>query len=463
MGLSGVSMAGAKFAPSPAVRESPATTSPEQWAFGGSFSYSYSCSTTTCSGGNLTSNQTLSTSWSFSLTWAVIYTQTNVSGSQTEFGVQSALGVSLNGNFVACVTYGSVCDHESESFGLSGHESSTGTTNVTSGSTYLYGGTGSPATVAALAVNNASSQEAFNVSGNLAVTIPLTVSTSLSDHGTFDVGGSESSSIKFSSPLGIIPTTVAPGDLWSGSQTYTASGHYVSGLTASATENGTSYSYSTWQPGTVADSGVLVVNGNDTGTAKLSDTSHSPPRNITVQEILLQFSNGNFSASDGWLFASTGVLLSLANGLNSTSLATRAGPIAPAVRPALNITNETSNLSSTESAYYDGATHGFVGGNVLGNESNITSTLPGGGKVHLSAGPESVSAAQGQYNSILHPSSPSSFPLLLVLVVVVVVVVAAVAALMLLRRGKKPGPMAAPPPMAVAPSAGAPATPPTQP
>ncbi len=460
MGISGLSMSASKFVPTPAVRELPATSSTDQWAYGGSFSYSYSCSTTNCPGGNDTTNQTLGYSWSVSLTWAVIYTQTNVSGSQIEFSVQSAVGVSVSGSESFCDTYHGTCEKESISFSLSGQESSSGSTNVTTGETVLTAPT--TGDVAALAVMNANSQESFNLSGSFSATIPEPPSPTLSDKASFDVGAKENSSIRFSTPLGIVPTTVAPGYSWVSGQDYAAGGHYVSGYTVSATVNGTSYSENLWKPGSVASTGALVVGGNDTGTTKITNNATSPPTTLTVQDILLQFSYGNFSATDGWLFISDAALDNIANGLDGVSLATHAGPLGPALVPGANTTNETNSLTGSESEYYDASTHGFIGGNVLGNLTNLTADLPGGAKLHLNAGPESVSAAQAQLNGILHPSSSSSFPLVLVLVVVVVVVVAVVAAMLLLRRGKKPAPSTAPP-AAVAPPPATPPMPPTQP
>ena len=426
----------------------PATNPTSQWAFGGSFSSSFSCSTTGCPGGNTTTAPTLSMSWNINLNWAVIYSRTNVSGTQTEFGVQAALGGSASFSYSACTTSEPVCNASSASVSISGHESKSGYTNVTStGSVNLTAGAGSPATVAALAIMNAASHEVFNVSGSLSVNEAGKTGITLS--GSFDAGGSEQSAISFPTPLGVIPTSVAPGDNWTAKEPYTASGSYKGGASISATVNGTSYSINKWAPGSIARTGNLSVNGSDLGTATLTDKAKSPPTTVTVQEILLTFSEGNFTASDGWVLASTAVY-------NGTL--TNLGLYAPLVTPAATLGGIGGALSN-ESTYYTPG-QGFVGAAVVGATTSLGLGLPGGPKLNLQAGPETVSAAQNAYNSILAGPASAAFPWLLVAAVVVAVVVVVGLVLLVRARSARRRP---PTPLAPAPAVTSPASPPTPP
>lgn len=414
-------------APTSAIQPGPAlvpsASPPEQWAFGGNLSSSFSCTTTGCPGGNLSENQTLSMSWNFDLRWAVIYTQTNISPTQVEIEGQSALGVSVSFGFSICVSDPS-CQVSSISLSLSGRTTSTGFTNVTDSTVNLTAGPGSPGPVAALAITNASSSNALNFSGNLAENIPGP--SGISASGNFDVGGSEHSAIRFPSPFALVPSNPSPGDAWSSNGTYSASGSYVSGASIAATVNGTSESVSHWAPGSVASAGTLYMNGTDTGTSLLYDNYTAPPSSVTVQDIMLEFTGGNFSATDGWVLISTAVYNSLFSGLLGSTPA-----VAPVEASGSTTSNLTSSLTSTESTYFEHG-HGFVGASEAGNTSGLLSSEPGGPKIDLSAGPEPVSVAEQQYAAITASPGASGFPLLLVLAAAVVAVVV-VAGVLLVR------------------------------
>jgi len=448
-----VAAAAPSSAPSAAV--APASGSPYQWAFGGSLSSVYSCTGAVCPNGTSTTDEVTSLSWNIGASWVVIYTETNVSLTQTELELETGVSVSASFSEAICETT-SPCVAETLSFSVSGHELSAGYTNVTPGTVTLTAGPDYPGSPAAVAVLNAASHEAFNISGNIALKVPEGPVTETINEN-FDLGGSESAQIAFSSPLGIVPTDPSVGDNWTASEPFTASGHYISGYSLSGDINGTSASASHWAPGTVAASGTLEVNGTDNGTRVLYDNYTSPAKTITVQEIYLTFSGGNFTASDGLLFSSSDVYSTIFSGLSGDEPAGPGGPAVAAPGLSLGGTN-------AESTFY-AAGPGFVGANVAGNLSSAASA-PGAPSLALNAGPEPVSVAQTQYSAIASPSSGGGgFPLLLVAGIVVAAVVV-VALVMLLRgRSKRPaGPSSTmPPPGAVsAPMPPSPPAPPQQ-
>lgn len=434
----------------PAATHSPASGSSYEWAFGGSVSSTYSCTSPNCPGDNITNNThnvTTAAHWDISVTWAVIYTQTNVSASQTEYQVQAGLGASVSLGLTLCQLEPSCTTTESISASVSGHETAGGAVNVTD--TAVVNDTAGPnssSALAALGIMNAATHAAYNLSGSLS----LAITSSTQESASFDFGGSESSMIDFATPLGIVPVHPAPGDLWHASEPFTASGHWVSGLSESLTVNGSTQSASVWTPGTVASSGTLNVNGSDNGTTTVYDNYTSPPTSFSADEIALVFSGANFSASDGWLLASTGYLTSIAN----------LGLVSPAVTAA-RVSPSALAIGGSESVYYT-AGSGFIGENFAGNLSSATST-PGAPSLTVTAGPEPVSVAQSQYAAITAAPGKAGLPLELLIgaAVAVVVVVAALALVMRSRsaRRKPPTPLNPVPPMAPPPGSSPPSPP----
>ncbi len=346
------------------------------------------------------------------------------------------------------MTLGQPCQATSIAISLGGKETSSGFTNITNGTVDLIAGTGSPAEVAALAIMNAASHAAFNLSGSYSV---QSENASIGNaSASFDFGASESSVITFADPLGIVPITPAPGDNWTANASYTSSGSVTFGYTLSATEEGIPVSVSNWTSVAVPGAGTLSVNGSDLGAYTLWDNYTHPASNVTAQEILLEFGSGNYSGSDGWILVPDELYGGLLTSLDESRTA---GPLMPTASSP-----QTVSESSSETAYYQKGP-GFIGGAEGGNTS-----IPGGGlgsaSVHLTAGPEPVSVAQGQYAAITAGPASSSLPWdLIVAVAVVVVVVAAIGLLMWrrsMRRRKPPTPM----PPANVPGATPPASPP---
>lgn len=444
--LPGISAAAPLAVGHPSV--APATSPTDQWAFGGSDSVSYSCTESTpCPGSTNTTDQVVSLSYSIQVHWAVIYAQTNVSDSQTELWAKAALGVSASFSLSECVTT-SPCVSETLSASISGWETAAGYTNVTTSEMDLSGGPGAPGPVDAFAIMNAASQEAFNFTGNLNLneqgSTPETAAIS------FDFGGHESSTVNFPAPLDVLPVDPSPGDNWSSSAEFTASGSYVAGGSLSGSEDGTSYSYSSWVPGGVTTSGWVNVTGNDTGTSEITDNYVSPPKTFTVQDIELNISGGNYSATDGWLLVSAAAYDNLFTGLEA-EVAPAAHGLGPAVSAA-------DGYSSPEGVYYlDG--RGILDGSLSGSLSTVDSSVPDGPTVAFSGGPEPVSVAQSQYNAITSPATSAPFPLLLVVGVVVVVVVVVACAALVMRNRSARRPPAADTPLVPAAATDTPLTP----
>jgi hypothetical protein len=413
-----------------AVVVTPALGTPEKWAFGGSASASFSCTQDKCLGENLT-NMTFSFSLHYFIEWVVIYTETNISSTSSQIEGQTALNVSATYAFSECTnaTVGPCTNNTSYSITLGGKETSTGFTNITNGTVNLTAGPGSPLVLdPALAIVNASSSAGFNFSGSYSIN-SANVSIG-SKSASFDLGASEASSVTFGNPLGIVPLDPQPGNAWNDNQTYTASGSATSGYSISATVLGVPYTVSNWTHTSVTGAGSLLVNGSDLGAYTLYDNYSHPPTETTAQLILLEFSNGNFSGTDGWILVPT----ELYGGLLGLDEARSIGGVAPAltVQPSSGL-----SVSSGESAYYHEGS-GFVAANEADN-----STIPGGvgsAGVNITAGPEPLSVAEGQLAAITaSPPGAAGLPLMLILVVVVVAVVVVAAGALLWKRSTRRG------------------------
>ncbi len=407
--------------PSPLV--TPASS--YQWAFGGSTWSAFSCSIPACLG-NLSNNSTTSVSWTYYAQWVALYTQTNVSSSQVEMSARAALNVTLAYRVSMClnVSLSGPCVNSTISVSVAGREIATGSTNLTNGTVNLTAGPGAPGTAPAWAVENASSHEVFNFTGTYGLQ-----SASTSGSATFDVGGWETSSVIFPSPLGVVPVSPVPGEAWTASAPFSASGRYVSGYSYTLSAPGTSLSRTNWTPGSVAPTGTLTVTGTDLGPVVLFDNYTNPPTTTTAQAILLVFSGANITAKDGWIFGGTDLYTSLLTSFNA---------------------NASYDSSSSETAYYvDGP--GFVGASLGSNGTNL-STVPGAPSFSIRAGPEPVSVAEQQYAAITANPAPAPFPLALLVAVVAIAAVAAGVGAVLWKRSKGRGP----PPPAYAPAPGAP-------
>jgi len=437
----------------------PASGSTEQWAFGGSASVSWSCnSVSTCLANvtNTTGIDSISFSFSYSVTWAVIYTQTNVSSTQTMEEVQAGLGANANLAVSECITNSSApCQTVSLSLNFNGKEYGVGFSNLTTGTVNLTAGTGAPATVPAVAISNAQSSELFNFTGAFNANVPATSSTPAeTESANFDLGGNESSHITFATPLGLVPTSLAPGDQWASSAAYSAGGGFTSGFSLSYNIDGHSATNGTWTSAAVTPSGQLNVTGDDLGDITLYDNYTTPATVITAQVVELWFTSGDeFVAADGWVFLPDGLFPSLITDLLHPEIPVSHADVA---RPGQGL-----DLTGGETADYQSGV-GWVAQSAVTNSSSLPITGANSPKVHVQAGPEPVSVAQGQYSGILSPSSSSSgFPWAYVIigVVVLVVVVGAVAVVVMRRRRKQPPTMA--PPMGTAPGyPGAPTPPP---
>ncbi len=424
-----------------------AASSHPQWAFGGSAHGSLTCSSASCFGSNLTTNSTFTMSWKYYLEWVVIYTEINVSSTQTELESKTALNLTLSVAYTACtnVTPGQPCQTSSLSGSVSGRETASGATNITNGTVDVLAGLGSPGTVAAHAVTNASAVTTFNFSGSVHDSTPTTAANI-----GFVIGGSESSTVAFSTPLGLVPITPVTGQQWTSTAAYTASGKYVDGYSYSLSESGsTAISQNNWTHGSVAPTGILTVNGTALGPRTLYDNATSPPTQMSSERILLAFSGGNFSGLDGWLLGGTDIYHGLMGSVSSAG----------------NFTSTTTAPPSTENCFYSGS-QGFVGASLGANTSNLSGTT-GTPNVNVVAGPEPVSLAEQQYQAITSNSTPGQpFPYLVVLVGVVAAA-AVLGGVFLWRRNvhrRQPPAAAMPAPTEAAPSTGIPPpSPPTPP
>jgi len=405
----------------------PAGGATEQWAFGGSASAYYTCSEAACFNGT-------SPGYSFSLTlqyfieWVVIYTQTNLSATQTEYGAQAALNATLKETVVDNGTTGVVS--------LAGKETAAGFTNVSStGSVWINtGGPVGPTT--ALAVLDASSSESFNFSG--AYSISNSTSTSTLD---FDIGANEASSVTFGSPLGVVPLSPTPGESWNSSAPFSASGSWTAGYSISGSYGAESETFQNWTTGAVAPSGTLFENGTDLGEYTLWDNYTSPPTSTSAQLILIDFGNGTFGAQDGWLLIPTGLYGSIFG--SDVAGALTGGPVNVAAVPAQT---SAPSFASSEDAYYH-AGSGFIGASGSGSGSTVGQS--GGPTVSVSAGPEPTSVAQQQYSGITSggtSGAPStSFPWAFVVIGAVVAVAVLVGAMGAVARSRRRRPPAAAP------------------
>lgn len=414
-------------APARAAASAPSSSgAPEQWAFGGNASLSYSCKDANCF-----NDSTFSGSFSigYKVSWVVIYTQTNVSTNQTMIEGRAALRASANFAYSQTANGSTV---ESLSASISGLETATGFTNVTTGTVSLTSASNFTTwTSPALAIMNAASHKAFNFSGTLSVKSPNGTGTL-----NFDLGGQEASSVAFAPSLGIVPASPQPGDTWSAYAPFTASGVWKSGYSLSVAGAGGAGAESNWTTGSVARSGVLGVNGTDLGSTTLYDNYTSSPTPVQVQVILLDVGMGNFTLSDGYLVIPSNLYAGALSGLSLTGAGGSSGP-------------------SNETAYYQTGS-GFVGAGIAGSASipvGAASASPV--SLSLRAGPEPVGVAEKQYAAITSPSGSSSgFPWIWVVLVAVIVVV--VASVVLISRRSR---MRRPPPTAWAPVGAPPSAP----
>lgn len=444
-GASGALLAIPATAASPIT---PATGATQQWAFGGSVGATFSCTGSVCGSGSTITQLSLF----YYVSWVVIYTATNVSSTQTEFEVQAAVNATVTVSFAGCEAESSgPCSQISAQASIAGREVAAGFTNVTStGSVYLNAGSGSPGSVAAYAVVNAGSTASFNFTGTITETLPVN-GTSETGNLNLDLGGTEATSVTYSSPLGIVPVDPQVGQSWNSSAPYSATGTYTSGYSINANIGGHSENQGNWNTLSVAPSGTTDVNGSDLGTATLFDNYTSPPTSTTVQVIALSFDNGDFGGSDGWLLLPTGLYGGAAGALGGFDLVGVEHP------------SDTSGLGASESAYFHSGT-GFVGVDESANTSALGLGSSGGPNFNLRAGPEPVSVAQQQYSGITSSGTSSSFPWIWAVVgavVVVVVVVVASVALVMARRSRRP-PTMAPPTPEMTPPPSPPPMPPTQ-
>jgi hypothetical protein len=409
----------------PAAALQPAGGTTTQIAFGGSASAYWSCSQAGCFNGTAPVG-TFSLSILYYIGWVVIYTQTNVSSSQTMFEVQTALNATITETIQENST--------SASLTLAGSETAAGFTNVTdTGSVDVQsGGPVAPGPVAAAAVMNAASTEAFNFSGAY-------VFTNGSQSGTlnFDIGANEASSVDFSTPLGLVPLDPQPGESWTSSAPFSASGSWTAGYSISGSYGGYPISNASWTNGAVSPSGTLDVSGSDLGAYTLWDNYTNPPSSVTAQLIALDFDNGTFGASDGWLFVPSGMFVDLFG----SDAATEGG--LQSLAAGAPAQTDVPSFATGESAYYTPSA-GFVGVNAAGSTSNsLVGSGSTGPSISVTAGPEPVSVAQQQYSGITghsagggSSSSPMSWTFVILGVVVAVIVIAVV--VLMVQRSRRP-------------------------
>jgi hypothetical protein len=416
------------------------------WAYGGTASGSFACSSSSCLGFNLSSNTTsFNLSWKYYLEWVVLYNATNVSTTQRSILTEAAINVSASYAFSECTVLApsTPCSTTSVAVDLAGRAIAHGATNLTNGTVNVTSGPDSPGTLAALAVTNASAAESANISGSLTLH-----SSNITGVGTFVVGGSARSSVAFGTPLGIVPYAPHPGDAWTSSAAYSASGNFVRGYSYTLSASGyPPVSRSNWTHLAVAPSGTLTVDGVDLGAATLWDNFTSPHGSVATDRIHLDFPDDPIAGTDGWMFAPAGLSGGLASGLGGGA-------------------NASANNSSEDLYFAPG--QGFVGERLSGNTSNV-SLAPGGPNVTVTAGPEPFGVAQAQYAAITANPPAAGFPIVLLAVLGGIAVVAGVGFVMARRHAARRPP--APPQPSVAggsaspsvPSEAAPPTPPMPP
>ena len=412
----------------------PASGSSEQWAFGGIASESYSCVNASCFSGGSPPAGTYSIALQYTIEWAVLYTQTNVSATQTMYEAEAALSASFAYALTENTTHLTVS--------LAGKETAAGFTNVSNVSSVWINAGGPIGPATALGVLNAASTEAFNFSGSATF-----ADVNGSGSFDFDLGANEASAVGFASSLGLVPLDPQPGESWNSSAAYTASGQWTSGYSISESVEGASYSSGNWTSGVVAPSGTLAVNGADLGVETLTDNYTQPPTTTTAQLILLEFGTGAFGAEDGWLFVPSGQFAPFANVTAASALLAAPGRIVAAVGPDQG----GASFAANESAFYR-AGHGFIGTSGSGNSSTVGES--GGPTITVTAGPEPTSVAQQQYAAITSggaASSPAGFPWAFLVIGVVVAIVVVVGAMGMVHRSRRRRPPAAMPAGQVAP------------
>ncbi len=421
--LLAVLLSGAFAAPPAAHSEAPLTLaggSTQQWAFGGTASASYNCPTSICNSTSEIHSLTLR----YYVGWVVIYTATTISSTQTEYEVQSAINASVSLSLAGCVneSVSGPCSPISASANLAGKETAVGFSNVTStGTVNIVEGPDAGTSVAALALMNAQSNEALNFSGSYSESLPVNGTTETANIG-FDLGGNETTTVNFPTPLGIVPISPQSGQVWNSSEPYSATGSYTSGYTVSATVNGHTESEGDWTNLVVSPSGTLTVNGTDLGPFTLWDNYTTPATTTTGQLVVLTFSNGEFSGTDGWLMTPTGIYDGADGFLGGVTLIASQHPAQATVS------------AGPEAVYYQQGP-GFVGVDESVNSTAALGTA-GGPQVSLQAGPEPLSVAQQQYSGITSTggSGSSGFPTTILILAVVVVVVVIIGVLVMVRR-----------------------------
>ncbi len=242
----------------PAANASPVTpagitTSGSQWAYGG---WTWANSSLTFPNGTLEVTSFFG--------WHVIYTATNTSNSTTMLEVERTAGAQVTASFCS-----PGCGNATATANLSiqGWERSFGFVNLTRDATVTLNGSQA---VPAWGITNQSGSDRENLTESVDFATTAHGGHALSSY--LAVSAATEHAISFASPLGVVPKGVAPGDSWTSSANYTATGAWnASILYAHTGILGTTASGRLAPSGSFAGNGSLTLYGTDFGAETLAN------------------------------------------------------------------------------------------------------------------------------------------------------------------------------------------------
>jgi hypothetical protein len=218
--------------------------------------------------------------------WNVVWSATNTSNTTEMLEVERTAGVGVFAEFCApnCAQPVSQAN-----LTLKAWEKSDGFVNLTRAATVNLNGSAVPA----WGILNESGQ----VRGNLTETLSWQTTRgngTRSSASYLSVADSGSAQIAFATPLGVLPLNVSPGEMWTSTAAFTASGSWQAAYTfAHTTILGTTSVIRGSPNGSVQSSGDVTLVGHDLGTIVL--------RNGETTDVVVLAIAGPFSMHEGLL------------------------------------------------------------------------------------------------------------------------------------------------------------------
>lgn len=429
------------------------------WAYGNS--WAWNCANIGCVGQNSTMYNNFTNGLSINihlyLGINVIYIEQNTSAGTSVEVYSSVVGaayVSMSGTCTSASCNGMTVNANATA---RGYLVAIGYANVTTGTVLSNG-----ANVAAIALQDAASNEQANFTGTYSVSVSGgTTGSGMSMNAYAAEQAAENSQVSFTPALGLFPTAPTANQTWTSNSSYTASGaasaanhFYITVPQAyaqsmgNATAGGCPSGWTLSGPNcdlvggqsvsaTVSNSGGLSLWGTDLGSITMT-----PPGGAPVTADILEIeTTGSFGFTQGCIIAPSSSSGNL-TGPGGIPLARTAQPLG--TFPQLTAT-------STETAvYHPSATSTAHPG--IGILSASQGAMPGMGTNSQYPTPETVQTATTQsvnnYNMVTsNPAAPNSGMSLILIVVVAAVAVVAVVGVVVWsgRRRRRTPAMATPP------------------